>query len=155
MKEVFMNFRVPAVIVMGLAAAMGVHTTLRAQDATAHSVKDGAYTEAQAKRGEEIYATTCASCHDKALKGSQAAPPLTGARFNSNWDDLTAADLFDKILLSMPGDNPGSLAPEQVADIVAHIFSVSKLPAGKAELPVKPELLKQIKIEGLRESAAK
>jgi mono/diheme cytochrome c family protein len=148
-----MNFRIPAVIMIGFAATAGVHTTLRAQ-AAVHSVKDGAYTEAQAKRGEELYLTTCATCHDKALKGSQAAPPLTGARFNSNWDDLTAADLFDKILLSMPADNPGSLAPEQVADIVSHIFSVSKLPTGQSELPTKPELLKDIKIEGLRDMAA-
>src|SRR5262245_35650373 len=57
---------------------------------------DGVYSDAQAKRGEAIYADRCASCHAPDLSGMDQAPPLAGADFLTNWNDQTLNDLFEK-----------------------------------------------------------
>jgi mono/diheme cytochrome c family protein len=129
---------------VGLAAAAPVHSVLRAQ--ASHSVLDGVYTEEQAKRGETTYSTSCASCHGPALAGTEMAPPLTGKSFVDNWTDTTISDLFQKISVGMPADDPGSLKAEQTADIVAHILAINKFPAGKTELGTGADALKEIKI---------
>src|SRR5215217_817670 len=72
-------------------------------------VWSGVYSEAQAKRGEAEYADKCASCHAPDLTGIDQAPPLTGADFTANWNDLSLHDLFERIRISMPADKPGSL----------------------------------------------
>jgi hypothetical protein len=46
----------------------------------------------------------------------------------------------------MPGDNPGSLNRQQVADVVSFILSFNKYPAGQMELATDGDALKAIKI---------
>jgi mono/diheme cytochrome c family protein len=117
-----------------------------AQDST-RSVWDGVYTEAQAGRGQPLYNEHCASCHADTLMGGEMSPPLTGGEFMSNWNGLTLGDLFERIRTSMPQNKPGKLSREVNADITAYILSVSKFPAGKAELPHSAEFLKEIRID--------
>ena len=74
------------------------------------------------------------------------APPLTGKSFLDNWTDTTVNDLFQKISVAMPADDPGSLKKEQSADVVAFILGNNKFPAGKTELASDSEALKQIKV---------
>ena len=57
-----------------------------------------------------------------------------------------AAELFEKISLTMPALDPGSLMPAQVADLVAHALSASEYPAGTVELAPDVEALKGITI---------
>jgi cytochrome c len=114
------------------------------------SVWDGVYTLEQAKRGATLYANECASCHGTALNGGESAPPLTGGEFFSNWNGLTVGDLFERIRVSMPADNPGKLKREQDADILAFMLSMNQFPAGAAELEHRTELLKQIRIEAAK-----
>jgi|SRR2546427_4095887 len=140
-----MKVTIAILAVVGLAAAAPVHSVLRAQ-ATSRSVLDGVYTDEQAKRGETTYSTSCASCHGPALAGTEMAPPLTGKSFLDNWTDTTVSDLFQKINVAMPADDPGSLKKEQTSDIVAFILATNKVPAGKTELGSEAEALKQIKI---------
>ena len=45
------------------------------------SVKEGVYTDAQAKRGEALYKDQCAACHGDDLAGSGPMPPLAGNDF--------------------------------------------------------------------------
>lgn len=126
-------------------AASGLHVTLRAQ---ARSVADGVYTEAQAKRGSTLYAEQCASCHGETLGGiADLFPALTGDSFVKTWQGKSVGELFDKISMTMPALDPGLLKPDQVADVVAHILSVSKYPAGTADLAASLEPLNQIKID--------
>jgi mono/diheme cytochrome c family protein len=47
----------------------------------------------------------------------------------------------------MPATAPGSLSPEQTADVVAYMLSVGKYPTGAADLVAKVDDLKQITID--------
>lgn len=119
---------------------------LYAQDVT-KSVWDGVYTAAQSKRGQPLYNQNCSVCHGDTLTGGEMAPPLTGGDFLSNWNGLTAGDLFERIRTSMPASDPGKLSREVNADILAYILSVNQFPAGNAELDRRTEYLKQIRID--------
>ena len=106
---------------------------------------DGVYSDAQAKRGEAVYTKACAGCHQPDLAGDGQAPPLTGKDFNTDWIDQSVGDLFERTRISMPADKPGSLAPADVADVVAFLLSKGKFPAGTAELPADAAALKGVK----------
>src|SRR5678815_1530100 len=54
----------------------------------------GVYTAAQAAKGEDIYYTTCISCHPK---GTYA-----GVGFKNNWNNRPLWDLWDWISNKMP-----------------------------------------------------
>jgi mono/diheme cytochrome c family protein len=121
-----------------------------AQAPAARSVVDGVYTEEQAKRGEPRYAQQCASCHGQSLEGTDRAPTLNGDAFMSNWSGLTVGDLFERIRLTMPKNDPGHLSPEQGADLLAYMLQVNSFPPGKTELPSAPEGLKQITFDAAK-----
>lgn len=111
------------------------------------SVRDGVYTEEQARRGQAVYAESCANCHGEHMEGIDMSPALTGATFGSNWNSLTVGDLFDRIRTTMPMDRPGSITPQQNADVIAYILKANQLPAGTTELPNLVTPLKTIRIE--------
>ena len=138
------NFAI--VVCAVLAAASGLHATLGAQGTK--SVVDGVYTEQQAKRGSTLYAEQCIACHGEDLKGlADVVPALTGESFILNWKGKSVGELFDKISTTMPALEPGSMKPAQVADLIAHILSTSKYPAGSTDLASTLEPLQQIKID--------
>jgi mono/diheme cytochrome c family protein len=137
---------------LALAGLMVTGPVVRAQETT-RSVWDGVYTEAQAKRGEDVYRLNCARCHGVALEGIEQAGPLSGARFTANWNGVTVGDLLERVKVSMPNDKPGTLSRQQTADVLAYVFSFNRFPAGKAELARQTELLKQIKFEATRPAA--
>jgi len=120
------------------------------QEEKRRSVWDGVYTTEQAKKGEALYASNCASCHGLALTGGESAPPLTGGEFLSNWSGLTLGELFERIRTSMPADRPGTLTREQNANILAHLLHVGEFPPGAAELSTQTEILKQVGIEAVK-----
>ena len=114
------------------------------------SVWDGIYTEEQAKRGGPLYSQRCAHCHAPDLTGGETAPALASAEFKSNWSGLSVDDLFERIKISMPQDNPGSLSRQQTADILAFVLSRDGFPAGETELAREAEVLKQIRFEATK-----
>lgn len=118
-----------------------------AVSAQGKSVNDGVYSEAQAKRGEAVYKEQCAACHGDNLEGSGPMPPLAGKDFLANWEGKPVADVFDKTQSSMPATAPGSMTPEQTADVVAYMLAAGKYPAGSADLPDKADDLKQITLD--------
>jgi mono/diheme cytochrome c family protein len=125
-----------------IAAAAGL--TLSGQET--RTVWNGVFTEAQSKRGQAVYAETCANCHGVELEGMDMSPPLAGATFGSNWNDLTMGDLAERIRISMPADRPGTLTRAQVADVMAFMLKANGFPAGESELPSDLLKLKQIRI---------
>ena len=112
--------------------------------AQSKTTQDGVYAEAQAKRGDAVYAKSCASCHGSALEGDAQAPALADKDFAAEWNDQPLSDLFERIRTTMPGDAPGTLKPEEVADAVAFILSKSRMPAGQTDLPHDAAALKPL-----------
>jgi len=130
-----------------LAAALAAVTTVRATPGIAvrgRSVWDGVYTEAQARRGGQVYAAHCMSCHGDTLQGDGPANALAGPNFTADFNGATLGEMVDRTRRTMPDDNPGTLSRQQVTDVLAYVLSVNKFPAGETELPSQAEVLNQI-----------
>jgi mono/diheme cytochrome c family protein len=134
-----------AIGALGLVSCVAAIPTVHAWAET--SVWDGIYTQAQAKRGQALYAKECASCHRNDLEGHGTTPSLAGEDFVEKWDGETVGDLFEKIQVTMPADHPGRLSREQNAAILAFILRFNEFPAGEAELGTDSEWLAKIRFE--------
>jgi mono/diheme cytochrome c family protein len=140
-----MKMTSPVLFMLGSALIAAAYTSVSAQQPA--SVLGGVYTEAQAKRGEKVYGDNCVTCHGPKLQGTDTAgPTLTGPDFVNGWKDMTVAALFAKISSDMPSSAPGSLKPEEYADVLSFVLSSNKYPAGKSELPTDPTALKGVKM---------
>jgi mono/diheme cytochrome c family protein len=131
----------PRVLIVSLACLQAV-IIVSAQGKT---TLDGIYTDTQAARGQKIYAESCTSCHGDDLSGGGQAPALAGKEFNVDWNDLAMSDLFERTRGTMPADKPGTLKPEQAADVIAFLLQKGSFPAGQNELPTDAAALKAIK----------
>ncbi len=105
---------------------------------TERSVWDGVYTDAQAARGQNTFRTVCSACHDVA--------DFSNSSFLQGWEASTVLDLFQLVQKTMPMDNPGSLNPQDYADVISFFFRANQIPAGKDELDTDAEHLKLIRI---------
>ena len=147
-----------AVVVTVLACAAGAAGVTAGQlpAARAPSVWDGVYSEAQAQRGEAIYASTCGTCHGYKLNGAPddpdmiSTPPIAGQKFLRDWDGRSLATLYAYTRTTMPTNNPGFLSDAEYADLLAYMLLVSGAPAGEGELPSDPGRLTGIVIRQQR-----
>lgn len=103
----------------------------------ATSTRAGIYTAAQAERGRIMYAATCKSCHQ----------PSTGVVFERNWKGKSLADLVGFLSAQMPKNDPGSLEPQEYADVAAYLLKVNAIPAGKREIGTDLTVLGAVTIE--------
>ncbi|HUE89188.1 MAG TPA: c-type cytochrome [Vicinamibacterales bacterium] len=103
------------------------------------SVNEGVYTPTQAARGEATFEASCTACHDTSR--------FSGPDFLSTWTGQPLHVLFDHVHTTMPEDNPGSLKPEQYADVLALFLKLNGYPEGTEELPAEAEALKGIKFD--------
>lgn len=99
----------------------------------------GVYTTAQAERGRELYANICQGCHNIASQ--------TGETFAKRWRGVLMSEMFRVMTEQMPKDDPGSLIPQERADVMAYMLKLNEFPVGAAELPTDVELLKKIVID--------
>ena len=130
---------------MILAAAVAA---VPAEQIPPRSAKEGVYTTEQANRGKTVYDGQCASCHGTMTAVTpEMAALLNDSAFQNLWRDRSLARLFSRIRETMPQDRPGTLSPEQTADIVAYILSGNQLPAGEVALPTDLEILKDIRLD--------
>ncbi len=125
-----------------LAHVVAVTRDIRA---AGHTTWDSVYTDSQALRGDTLYKATCVKCHGETLAGTDSAVSLAGNDFLLNWDGLTLDQLYDKMLTTMPSDNPKSVASSKMIDILAFVLSKNAFPSGKATLPDDVAVLKDIK----------
>ena len=130
--------------VLAAALAAGTYSSVRAQGPA--SVNDGIYTAAQADRGKAVYAMNCAGCHGDKAEGGNAGPTLSGPDFTNGYKDGNASALYSKISMDMPSSAPGSLNPDQYADVLAYLLSVNKYPAGQTEIAKDGSGLKSVKM---------
>ena len=116
----------------------GVVVSAFGSQGSGKSIRDGVYTKAQADRGGTSFAARCTACH---------GDPKFAPSAIDNYDGTPAAELFTFMSTAMPEDNPGSLKPEEYAEILAYFISSRGLPPGDTDLPADREALKQIRIE--------
>ena len=132
------------VLLIGLAA---LPVPAAAQQHSADSVRAtrvGVYTAAQAARGRSIYLLSCASCHSAA---SHAGPV-----FAEKWEGRLLWDLYRYVSEQMPKSDPGSLAPDEYASLVAYLLKMNDMPSGAAQVPTDSTMLKRIRIVLKRDS---
>lgn len=134
-------FIASSVLILVLAA------TIRAQEKT---TAEGVYTEGQASRGGEAYRAYCRSCHGDDLQGGPVqdlddpAPALKRPAWGVSRQTVGA--VYNYMVENMPYDAPGGLEEKTYVDLIAYLLHENGHPAGAIELPVKPDVLKTIKI---------
>jgi len=138
-KPVFVTIALLAITALGAVAARRASAAEPMQ-----SQWDGVYPLEQAKRGEQLYSENCAACHGSDLNGGELAPALIGGDFSANWDGLTLGDIFERIRISMPQNDPSALTRAQKIDVLGFILYKGGYPAGHTELPSQTEVLKTI-----------
>lgn len=106
--------------------------------------KPGVFSEAQAGRGEALYADNCSYCHLVDLSGGDLAPALTGSPFVAKWAGKPLSEVFDYMRVQMPLNSPGGLSAQQNADVLAFLLQRSGFPAGATDLPPQSAGLKGI-----------
>lgn len=102
------------------------------------STLSGVFTTEQANRGKNVYSSSCKNCH--------TAESHTGATFAKWWAGKQLSDLYSFMSTNMPKNDPGSLAPEEYADVLAYLLRMNAMPAGRVELPPDPDELQKIRI---------
>jgi mono/diheme cytochrome c family protein len=114
--------------------------------ASASTVWDGIFTEAQASRGEAAYGRSCAACHKEDLLGGGSAPAVAGEAFFRRWNDTTVDDVVQTTRSSMPQDAPNSLDAQAYVDVITYLLRASGAPVGSTELIADRDRLKQIRV---------
>ena len=118
-------------------ALLVVSVPLAAQQSS--STASGVYSEAQAVRGRDVYLGSCKSCH--------APESHTGELFRSRWEGRALSELFNYIRAEMPKNEPGSLSPQESADVLAYLLKLNRMPTGAADVATDSVALKAIRIE--------
>lgn len=103
-----------------------VDSTVKADSAAKMAGGPTVVNQDQAVRGMTIFTKTCVECH--------TLSDVTGSDFKLNWHTRPVFELFDVISTTMPDDTPGSMKPEQYADIVAYLLRINGASAGGAVL---------------------
>jgi mono/diheme cytochrome c family protein len=153
-----MKFTIAAAVI-ALGWSVGVMQAARPEQAAgaasgaaaaATSTWGGVYSDAQATLGEAAYTKNCAECHGQDLAGDGFAPALKGPEFMSNWNGLTLGDLFERIRVSMPPNNPNAVTPKEKVEIIAYLLKQAAFPVGEADLPPTQDALKTVKFEATK-----
>lgn len=121
----------------GAAAALAAALLVSASALAAGSNPPKLYTSQQAMAGLAVYATRCASCHGADEQGT-SAPPSAGPKFLAKTKLLgwSVGDMRRLVVSSMPLNQPGSLSPEQYAQVLAFLLASDCYPAGPTPFPI-------------------
>lgn len=139
-----------ASVIAGTGAAVALPSARGAPaERQQRTVWDGLYTSEQADRGAALYREWCASCHAPDLSGGDVAPGLVGGEFVWNWSGLTVGQLFERLRISMPQEDPSRVTRAEKADILAFMLRANAFPAGAHELPDRAAMLDQFLFEAL------
>ena len=138
------NFRPPLEAKLGAGAKTGAPVPLRFDPTAKVVIKRytdlpaAPYTAAQADRGEQVYASTCASCHQN--------EKFIGKEFVDNWGDRRVGDFYQLVRQTMPVDNPGSLKDQQYLDVTAYILKANHAPVTTDSLSTDTTIMRGRKI---------
>ncbi len=138
------NFRAPLEAKLGAGAKTGAPVPLRFDPnakvviARVANLPPAPYTEAQAARGEQVYSSTCASCHQN--------EKFIGKEFVDNWGDRRVGDFYALVRQTMPVDNPGGLKDQQYLDVTAYILKANHAAATTDSLSPDTTIMRGRKI---------
>lgn len=128
------------VVLAGAILAKANLTSAQTKESAApSSTRAGVYTVEQAERGRITYAGMCRSCH--------SAASHSGATFEKWWKGRTVADLFTFTSTQMPKNNPGSMSPDEYADVIAYLLKLNAMPTGAEPLAADSATLATVLIE--------
>jgi cytochrome c len=94
----------------------------------------------QIERGRALFADKCAECHGATAQGTDDGPALVGqdvlpreprAGSKRTATFVTAADVLAFATQNMPADDPGSLAPDDYAAVLAFAVSANAIKLDK------------------------
>ena len=102
----------------------------------------GVYTTEEAEAGKELYLGLCAGCHQ--------AVTHTGPIFRKKWAGLPLSELYTYMRTMMPKNEPGSLADEDYAVLLAYMLQMNQMPAGKTYLSTDTLELRKIRFDTAR-----
>jgi mono/diheme cytochrome c family protein len=133
--------RGPAEISLRLVAAgAALLSALAVADAAQErSTNDAVFTAAQAARGRAIFEGRCTQCHETSR--------FQGGLFLESWAGQPLGALFDVVRTTMPEDAPGSLPPQQYADVIAYFLKLNGFPEGEVELEANERAMRSVKLE--------
>jgi mono/diheme cytochrome c family protein len=138
------NFRPPLEARLGAGAKTGSPVPLRFDPnakvviARVANLPPAPYTAAQAARGEQVYNSTCASCHQN--------EKFIGKEFVDNWGDRRVGDFYQLVRQTMPVDNPGGLKDQQYLDVTAYILKANHATATTDSLSPDTTIMRGRKI---------
>jgi mono/diheme cytochrome c family protein len=129
-----------------LAGFVGLMTAASGDTASTPGLAEGAFTEAQAIHGQEIYYTYCVLCHGDDMSGRDQAPPLAGPQFADIWEGESLWSLVNR-LDTMPPDRPGILSREETVDLLTYLLWFNGLPLGEVALATDRNTLESMTFE--------
>lgn len=93
------------------------------------------FTQAQVDQGQQIYATSCASCHGVQLEGT-VGPALAGRDFIAKWSrpDHAVPALYHVLRTTMPRPAVASLSETAYLDVLAYILAKNGVASGDTPL---------------------
>ncbi|MEE2636719.1 MAG: cytochrome c [Acidobacteriota bacterium] len=132
--------RLQIVVIVGVAMA--------SMAAQGPALRDGIYTTEQADRGAALYEEQCVACHGELRAFTpEMAALLADHTFRNRWKDRPLGELFTLVIEEMPQDAPGTLSPENTADLLAYMLQGNRIPAGESTLSPDIDVLDQIRFQ--------
>jgi mono/diheme cytochrome c family protein len=113
-------------VAAGATLAITLGTVSASGQAPQKSASSGVYTAAQAVRGKTVFGEKCTACHEPSR--------FSGATFFESFGGKPLKDVWDIASGTMPEDNPGSLKPQEYAEILAYFLELNEFPKGESEL---------------------
>src|ERR1700683_1758593 len=95
-----------AIVTLAAAAVLqvGGAGALEARSSVAGS---GAFSRAQAQRGDALYGRYCAQCHLPDMAGKDPAPELAGDKFLAKWTGHSLGELYGRIGAAKAAESAG------------------------------------------------
>jgi mono/diheme cytochrome c family protein len=122
-----------------LCALSIITLPLQAQASGQKTTNSGVYSREQATRGQDVFLGMCKNCH--------TPEAYTTTVFTTKWSGKALSELYSYIRDQMPKNEPGSLSPEEYADVLAYLLRLNRMPAGQDDLPPDATALKTIRFE--------
>jgi mono/diheme cytochrome c family protein len=122
----------------GAPVPLRIDPTAKVVIATVPNLAPASYSAAQAARGQAVYESTCANCHQ--------ADKFVGPQFVDAWNDRRVGDFYQLIRNTMPVDNPGGLKEQDYLDVTAYLLKVNHAMAGADSVSPDTTYMRQRKI---------